>query len=286
MHKPKRKSGNRLYLLALVPFLLIIGLFELMPLCTVIVRSFMPYEAWGFTLENYSRIFSQNIYRQAVFNSIFISLLSAVVGIAIASAAAKATTGVAYRLKTFFMSVLNMTSNFGGLQLAFAYIIMFGNVGIFVTVGQRLGIAALANINLYSAWGLIAVYIYFQIPLATMLLIPSFEILNKTWRESVLLLGGKESTYWFKVAIPCLCPSIFGTLSVLFANTISAYVLAYALLQNNFSLLPIRISEQFVGDVVQNREFGSALAVVLMVLMVVAIQINQFILKKTTKWVK
>ena len=35
-------------------------------------------------------------------------------------------------------------------------------------------------------------------------------------------------------------------------------------------LLPVRISEQFVGDLVQAKEFGSALAVVLMLLMVLA----------------
>jgi putative spermidine/putrescine transport system permease protein len=51
-------------------------------------------------------------------------------------------------------------------------------------------------------------------------------------------------------------------------------------MQNNFQLLPIRISEQFVGDVVQRKEFGSALAVVLMLMMVATIAANGMILKK------
>ena len=50
-------------------------------------------------------------------------------------------------------------------------------------------------------------------------------------------------------------------------------------MQNNFALLPIKITEQFVGDVVQRREFGSALAVVLMLLMTATIAINDKILK-------
>ena len=75
-------------------------------------------------------------------------------------------------------------------------------------------------------------------------------------------------TYWFKVAIPNLLPSLLGTFSVLFANAIAAYATGYALLSSNAMLLPVRISEQFVGDLVQAKEFGSALAVVLMALMV------------------
>ena len=61
------------------------------------------------------------------------------------------------------------------------------------------------------------------------------------------------------------------TFSVLFANALAAYASAYALLMNNVSLLPIRLSEQFVGDIIQRPEFGSAIAVVMMVFMVLAI---------------
>ena len=104
--------------------------------------------------------------------------------------------------------------------------------------------------------------------------------------EAVALLGGSETVYWLKVGLPNLLPSILGTFSVLFANAVAAYATAYALMQNNFALLPIKITEQFVGDVVQRREFGSALAVVLMLLMTATIAINDKILKMRTKKAK
>jgi putative spermidine/putrescine transport system permease protein len=116
--------------------------------------------------------------------------------------------------------------------------------------------------------------------LATLLLIPIFDGLRKEWKEAVLLLGGNSFTYWLRVAIPTMLPSILATLSVLFSNAIAAYSTAYALLANNYSLLPIRISEQFVGDMVQRKEFGSALAVVLMLTMVFATLINNHFIKK------
>ena len=94
------------------------------------------------------------------------------------------------------------------------------------------------------------------------------------------LLGGGAAAFWLRVGLPNLLPSLLGTFSILFANAIAAFATAYALMQNNFQLLPIRISEQFVGDVVQRKEFGSALAVVLMLMMVATIAANGVILKK------
>ena len=271
---------SRLYLLALAPFFLLVLFFEIAPLLMVIVRSFMPEDAIGFTLDQYIAIFSKKLYQQAIFNSVFVSVSSALAGIVIAFFAAKAAHAASKKIKSFFLSVLNMTSNFAGIPLAFAYIILLGNVGVLIMIGKKYGISALSGFNLYSLTGLLFTYIYFQVPLASLLLIPAFNGIHPQWKESVALLGGSGFTFWRKVGIPALLPSILGTLSVLFANALAAYATAYALLQNNFSLLPIRIQEQFTGDITPHKEFGSALAVVMMMLMVASIGINNYILKR------
>ena len=269
------KNSKRLYLAALIPFALIVLLFELMPVAATIMRSFSAEGGGGFTLEHYSAIFTKKLYRTALVNSLWVSVLSSIIGLAVAFWGAKAYKSAGNGLRNIFLSVLNMTSNFSGIPLAFSYIILLGNVGVLVMLGKHHGIEALANFN-----------IYFQIPLATLLLIPAFDGLRKEWREAVALLGGSETVYWLKVGLPNLLPSILGTFSVLFANAVAAYATAYALMQNNFALLPIKITEQFVGDVVQRREFGSALAVVLMLLMTATIAINDKILKMRTKKAK
>ena len=99
-----------------------------------------------------------------------------------------------------------------------------------------------------------------------------------------MLLGGTSARFWQKVGIPVLLPSLFSTLSVLFANALSAYATAYALLMNNFSLLPINISASFVGDIKSKPKLGAALSVVMMIIMSIVILVNNYITKKTTKW--
>ncbi len=275
------KYKSKLYLFAILPFLLLVIFYEIVPIVLIVIRSFKPEDGMGVTLSNYILIFTKRLYQQAVINSILIAITSSIIGIIVAFLGAKAANEASSKWKNLFINILNMTSNFAGIPLAFAFIILLGNVGILVVFGKSLGINALANFNLYSAKGLLLTYIYFQIPLATLLLIPTFNGLRKEWKEAVILLGGNNLVYWAKIALPTILPSILATLSVLFSNAIAAYATAYALLANNYSLLPIRISEQFIGDVVQRKEFGSALAVVLMLTMVIATGINNYFVKKS-----
>ncbi|WP_308759240.1 ABC transporter permease [uncultured Anaerotignum sp.] len=273
---------KKTYLLALIPFLVLCVLFELIPIVYTIIRSFVPEgEDFGFTLANYINIFTKPLYQKAIVNSLIISILSSIIGLIVAFIGAKAVHESKGKLNNIFMSILNMVSNFSGVPLAFAYIIMFGNVGVMTMIGSNYGIEFLANFPLYSIFGLLLIYVYFQIPLSTLLLIPAFDAIRKEWKESNALLGGTNFTFWTKIGVPILMPSILSTFSVLFANALAAYASAYALLMNNVSLLPIRLSEQFVGDLVQRPEFGSAIAVVLMVFMIAAIMIqNKLTVKK------
>lgn len=275
------RNNKKIYLLAMLPFLVVVLLYEIIPLFMMIFNSFMPENALGFTLEHYKTIFTTALYQKALVNSIRISLVSSFIGIVIAFFGAQAIHNSSTKLQTFFLTILNMTSNFAGVPLAFAYMIILGNSGVIIQFAKQYGM--FTNFDLYTSTGLTMIYVYFQIPLSTLLLVPAFEGIRKEWKESSLLLGASPVHFWTKVGIPVLLPSILGTISVLFANALAAYATAYALLMNNFALLPISVSGMFTGDMTQRKELGGALSVVMMVLMVIAISINNAIIKKTRK---
>ena len=282
----KKMASKYTYLLVLLPFLIVVVLFELLPLIMLIIDSFGSDadKTVLFTHENYKRIFSTLSYKTAIKNSIIITLVSTIAGIVIAFLGAQAAHNSRGKFRSVFMTVLNMTSNFAGVPLAFAYMIIIGNAGVLRQIANVYGIEFIQNFDLYSSSGLILMYVYFQIPLSTLLLIPAFNGIRKEWQEANVLLGGRSSTFWFKVGIPVLIPSIFGTISVLFANALCAYATAYALLMNNFSLLPVNISAKFVGELKSEPSLGAALSVVMMILMVIVILLDNYIVKKTTQW--
>lgn len=278
------KNKKYIYLLALLPFLVVALLYEIIPLIMVVVNSFRPDTGGAyFTLENYAKIFSKLLYQKSLMNSIKISLLSSIVGIVIAFFGARAIHEHHGKLNAVFRTILNMVSNFAGIPLAFAYMLLLGNTGFLVNVGRELGIEALANFELYTTNGMSLIYVYFQIPLSTLLLIPAFEGVRKEWKEACTLLGGDSFTFWKSVGIPVLMPSILSTFSVLFANALAAYATAYALMMNNIALLPIQIAGAFTGDSKIQAGLGGALSVVMMVIMVIMILITNRLSKQFQK---
>ena len=277
------KKKTYIYLLALVPFLIVAMLYEIVPLITVIVKSFQPDGGTGFTLENYQSVFSKLLYQKAIINSIKISLTSAVAGIIIAFLGARAAHQHQGKLNHVFMTVLNMVSNFAGIPLAFAYMILLGNAGLVVNIGKELGINSLSTYNLYTMNGMSLIYIYFQIPLSTLLLIPAFDGVQKQWKEACTLLGGTPGIFWRKVGIPVLMPSILGTFSVLFANALAAYATIYALMMDNIALLPVQIAGCFTGEVKIRAGLGGALSVVMMAIMVIMILITNGLSRRFQK---
>ena len=277
------KKKTYIYLLALVPFLIVAMLYEIVPLITVIVKSFQPDGGTGFTLENYQSVFSKLLYQKAIINSIKISLTSAVAGIIIAFLGARAAHQHQGKLNHVFMTVLNMVSNFAGIPLAFAYMILLGNAGLVVNIGKELGINALSTYNLYTMNGMSLIYIYFQIPLSTLLLIPAFDGVQKQWKEACTLLGGTPGIFWRKVGIPVLMPSILGTFNVLFANALAAYATIYALMMDNIALLPVQIAGCFTGEVKIRAGLGGALSVVMMAIMVIMILITNGLSRRFQK---
>lgn len=282
----KKKENIKLYLLILLPFLVIVFLYEILPLVMMIISSFKSETDSSilFTLENYITTFTKLSYQKAIINSLKITFISTVFGIVIGFLGAQSAQSSHGKLKNVFLTVLNMTSNFAGVPLAFAYMIILGNSGVILLIARTYGLEAIANFDLYTSTGLILMYVYFQIPLSTLLMIPAFNGVREEWKEANKLMGGGALHFWARVGIPVLMPSIFGTISVLFANALAAYATAYALLMNNYSLLPVNITGMFTGDMTMRPHLGAALSVVMMLLMLAAILINNYIIHQTTKW--
>ena len=77
------QNAKFIYLLVLIPFAIIVLLYELIPLLMLIVDSFQSDADSSilFTFANYKKIFSTLSYQKAITNSLKITLISTAVGI-------------------------------------------------------------------------------------------------------------------------------------------------------------------------------------------------------------
>jgi len=274
----KSIRGKWLAALCLVPFAVFFIVFQIAPLMWVLINSVQSEdEGWGFA--NFIEIFSSRFYLQAIGHSLEISFWSSLFGIIIAVLGSYSLRRVDSRLRNFVNAFANMTSNFAGVPLAFAFIILLGFNGTITIMLKQAGI--IQDFNLYSETGLIILYTYFQIPLGVLLLYPAFDALREDWRESASLLGASGWQFWRHIGLPVLTPALIGTFVILLANALGAYATVYALTTGNFNVLPIRIAAMVSGDITLDPNMASALAVILVGLMTLVTIVHQWLLKRS-----
>lgn len=277
------KRINSMLYITIIPLLIFVALFIFVPLFTMISGSFQEDGGGAFTFNQYKEIFTNPYYWKAFENSILISLLSSLIGIIAAVFATYALTRFPKRVQERLLVITNLTSNFAGIPLAFAFIVLLGNSGLFTLLFRQFGIDMTASFNLYSWSGLTVIYVYFQLPLAIMLLYPMYHAIQDNWKEAASLLGASPFQFWKRIGLPVLLPGIAGTFSILFANAMGAYASAYALTGSNYNLVPVRIGALVSGDIFARPELGSALGVLLGLTLLAAMLVNEWLTRKVRR---
>lgn len=277
--------NNKKYYLFILPYLLITFMFELIPLISIFVLG-LKYNSKYPSMGNFIEIFTSKYFTQSILNSVKIATITSVVGVIVALIISNSLSKVDFKLKDKIISILNVSSNFQGIQLAFAFIILLGNSGFILMFLEKLGVGFLRDFTIYSSIGIILVFIYFQIPLASLLMYPAFDLVKKEYIESAELLKASKIQIWLRIYIPLLFPSILGVFTVLFCNAIAAYATPFALLSNNYPLLATRISTMFVGDGVPKPEIGSSLSLIMIFIIGMMILVKNLIIKIVRKDVR
>ncbi len=216
------------------------------------------------------------LYFRALNNSFQLGLFSALQGAVLGTLTAWALwSSTNSRVRQFVIGLSGVAANFAGPPLAFAFIIILGSNGFFNLLFKQFG---LPTLDIYGKQGLYWVYLYFQWPLMTVLMLPAFMAIQKEWLEAARGLGSSVWGFWVKVGLPVLLPSILGSMALLFANAFGAYATVYALTQGSRNLLPIQIGFQIQGDVGYNPAVAAALA--LMMALVLALCLGLYRLSR------
>ncbi len=275
--QPLEKLATLAPALWLLPFALIFYSFQLAPMLWVLVNSFQ-YEQ-QLSLEHYLEVLGSPFMRQAFGNSLWLALFSSLAGLAIATLLVSSLRRVDSRLRNAVIAFTNMSSNFAGVPLAFAFIIVLGTNGAVTLLLRQYGV--IDDFNLYGKWGLLVIYTYFQIPLAALLLYPAFDALRDDWQAAAALLGASARQYWWRIGLPVLFPALLGTFIILLANAIGAYASVYALTSGNYNLVTIRIASLVSGDLFLEPNLAAAISVLLMIILATITAINQWLIARS-----
>lgn len=269
LKKIQKTARGALHYAPMIPFFVLAVCFLVLPFFSMISRSFTDEKTGAFTFNNYVLCFTKNAYIMTITNSLRISCIATLVAMVIAFFVAMAIYSTGLRTRKWFMPVMHMSQNFAGFPLSFAFILMVGKQGFIRLALEAANLGLLKNYNLLTYNGVIPVYIWFGIPLGALLLLPGFEAVKNEWKEASTLLGCSSVGFWLKIGIPNLMPTLLGTLSIVFADSITTYTTSYIFFGGTALLLPIKIANMFSGDLKASEEVGCALSVILIMIILI-----------------
>ncbi|HZW42054.1 MAG TPA: hypothetical protein VFE99_07110 [Agromyces sp.] len=168
----------------LLPFLLFLFLFLLLPTWGVIKKAFTGLDG-SFSTTAMSDAFTDE--RQAFIGSMKVSLVSAALGVVfgtlIAYAAATATRP--RWLRSVVAAFSGVAANMGGIILAFLFFTLLGRQGLgtkLINEGLGYNLYNTSWFDISGFWGWVTVYLYFQIPLMVLVTLPAIDGLKPAWR--------------------------------------------------------------------------------------------------------
>jgi putative spermidine/putrescine transport system permease protein len=295
---PLRITRTFLRWLGVAPFGLYVALGLGAPTVAIAIAAFQP-ETGGFVASHSSGPTLSNIdtalhgeyfvgLRTSIELSIVTAILPGIFGLLIAYAIHTAKRGNV--LRRVVITASGVFANFGGVPLALLFIATLSTTG--VVTGWIKDVFNGFNIwnhgfTLFNAFGVSFAYMYFQIPLMVLVILPALEGLRPAWREAAQNMGAGTWQYWRYVGGPVLFPSFLGCLLLLFGSAFSAYATAEALTGGTIALTPIQIGALLNGNVVAGQQnLGYALGLI-MVLVIAIVMIGYTVLqRRAARWLR
>jgi putative spermidine/putrescine transport system permease protein len=274
-----------------VPFLAYIVIFLLLPMAWIVKDAFRNPDTNAFTWSNVDTAIHGSYlhgFEQSLLLSLIASVIPGVFGLLMAYAIFTARGRGASWLRQVVITASGVFANFGGVPLAFLFIASFGSSALVTGWLNAIGLNIYnLGFSLYTLSGVALVYMYFQIPLMVLIILPALEGLRPAWREAAENLGARSWQYWRYVGAPVLLPSFMSCVMLLFGSALAAYATAEALTTGTIPLTSIQIGTFLNGNVIAGQEnVGDALALGMVVIIAVLMIAYVLFQRRSAKWLR
>lgn len=258
-------------------------LFIVLPLVLVLFMSFngvstMSMGDYRFSTEQFTRFF-QPLYLRILWRSVALATLSTAACLLVGYPAAYAISRTKPKTSSMLilLFVIPMWMNF--LLRTYAWITLLGRNGVLNKVFHLIGLGPFDM--MYNQGAILMGMIYNFLPF---MVLPIYTILQKTDRsylEAAQDLGANPATAFLKVTLPLSLPGIYSGILMCFIPALSTFVISSLLGGNKYYLVGNIIEQQF--RLTGNWPFGSAIAVVLIAILLIMLFIFRQIGDKESK---
>lgn len=202
-----KKLGQKFYLGLMLLFLYA-------PILILIVLSFNKSKSrskWGgFTLKWYKELFQNQDIMNALYTTLIIAFLSAIIATIIGTAASVAMNAMKKKPRMVIMAITNIPMLNADIVTGISLMLLF--IGLNYTLG-------------FSS--VLIAHITFNIPYIILSVMPKLKQTNKSTYEAALDLGSTPAYAFYKVILPEIYPGILSGFLLAFTMSLDDFVITY-----------------------------------------------------------
>ncbi len=200
-------AGGRIYL-----FLIFVFLYG--PIATLIVLSFNESKfrgRWGgFSLKWYESLFSSREIMEALWTTLFLAFLSALIATLLGTAASFAMNRMKRLPKMILMTVTNIPMLNADIVTGISLMLLF------IALNYRMGFSSV-----------LFAHITFNLPYVVLSVLPKLRQINKSVYEAALDLGASRGYAFIKVSFPDILPGILTGFLLSFTMSLDDFVITH-----------------------------------------------------------
>lgn len=257
-------------------------LFFLAPFSVLVGESFMRPDG-TVTIANYVSVLSDAYYWEALLNTFYIALAVTVVCFVLGYPLAYYTTfhvhSVWLRRLIYVLLVTPLfTSN---IVRAFGWIVILGRRGIVNSSMVAIGLIDAPVELLYSKLSIVIGLSYILLPVMVLSVCSVLQSVDRSLIEAARDLGARPSRAFLEVTFPMSLPGVIAGSIIVFALSVSAYVIPSILSGGREMVTPILIFQQYTATF--RPDIGATLSVVLLVVTLLLIGAYLMIFERSVR---
>lgn len=259
----------------LIPAVVWMGLFFVIPLILVVVVSFLTRGEYGeivykFNLNNYTRMVNP-LYIKILFNSLIISLLTTVLCLILGYPFAYIIGKSSNKVKPILLMLIILPFWTNSLVRTYAWIILLRTQGIINHLLLMVGIIDKPLQLLYTQSSVIIGMFYVMFPFMVLPIYAVVEKLDKNLLEAASDLYASPVKTFLKVTLPLTKQGIFAGCFLVFVPTLGLFFIPDLMGGSRIILISNLIKNQFLSA--RDWPFGMAISVILIVIMFLIVKL-------------
>jgi len=248
-----------------------LALFLLAPMAFIFVRAVQDNNGNYVGFVHFANYFATPALARSVWNSLWVSLVTAAITVPAAFFFAYALTRSSMPFKGTLRLIALIPLLAPSLLPAIAFIQWFGNQGLLKWM--------MGGVSVYGAPGIIMSEVFNCFPHALMILIAALTLADGRLYEAADSLGTRRLRKFFTITVPSCKYGLISAVTVVFTYTISDFG-APKVIGGTFNVLAVDVFKQVIGQF--NFSIGAVVGLLLLLPSVVAFAIDWVVRRRLT----